>query len=272
MCLKRQTGHQKFSGFRVYRVCCRSKSLKQNMHFIGCGMGLPMQTTSLGPEKGPRPSLFLNAMAASYRTPWSRSQMSSWPAEGETRSTSSDVICPEGLTFCHSFPPTALKCTAMPVTGGTVVGTIHLRRALQAATSRTKSRGSGGAAGVLGSLMSPMQPGLLTGVSPHQRPLMRKLAIASYSMPSSRPLAIVSEAGAAIAVPPQRYQFMSPTRRSFTMVDLASSGRFHLTRIWPSVSGRSTGACVLQSWSTSSIPLVEARGSMPATEGSLGKE
>mmetsp|Transcript_97257 Transcript_97257/g.275190 ORF Transcript_97257/g.275190 Transcript_97257/m.275190 type:complete len:287 (+) Transcript_97257:1577-2437(+) len=119
---------------------------------------------------------------------------------------------------------------------------------------------------------SPIHAGLLTGDSQHHRPLMRKATMASYSMPSSRPLAVVSDAGAAMAVPPQRYQLWSPTRRSFTVVDFASSGRIHLTRIrpWPSGSMLGTSA-VGPSCSTNSMPLAVAPWLATATE-SLGME
>mmetsp|Transcript_46860 Transcript_46860/g.108344 ORF Transcript_46860/g.108344 Transcript_46860/m.108344 type:complete len:328 (-) Transcript_46860:116-1099(-) len=171
----------------------------------------------------------------------------------------------------HARAPNGRNFTMMPVSAGTAVNSCHLTRMWHCCWSTMKRRGSFGAPGRPGCLSSPMQAGLLTGDSLHQRPLMRKATIASYSIPSSSPCATVSLAGEAMAVPPQRCQLLSPTRRNFTIVDLASSGSTHLTRILPSPIGIMTGTSVGPSCTTSSMPLVKALASTFATE-SLGIE
>mmetsp|Transcript_72469 Transcript_72469/g.223955 ORF Transcript_72469/g.223955 Transcript_72469/m.223955 type:complete len:288 (+) Transcript_72469:1688-2551(+) len=159
----------------------------------------------------------------------------------------------------------------MPDRGGTAVKSCHFTRMWHCVWSTMKSRGSFGAPGSPGCFSSPIHAGLLIGDSLHQRPLMRNATIASYSMPSSKPFAMVSVAGAGIAVPPHKYQLLSPTRRNLTIVDLASSGKSHLTFICPSRRGSMEGTSVGPSCTTSSMPLVPALGSATATE-SLGRE
>mmetsp|Transcript_101970 Transcript_101970/g.288726 ORF Transcript_101970/g.288726 Transcript_101970/m.288726 type:complete len:246 (-) Transcript_101970:314-1051(-) len=102
-----------------------------------------------------------------------------------------------------------------------------------------------------------MHAGLLTGDSPQLRPLAMKATFASYSMPSSRPVATTWHSGAWMGVFGQRYQLLSPTRRSMQFVALASSGRTHLTCILPSPSGFRAGTSEVgaPTASTSSMPL-----------------
>mmetsp|Transcript_57579 Transcript_57579/g.184878 ORF Transcript_57579/g.184878 Transcript_57579/m.184878 type:complete len:369 (+) Transcript_57579:1177-2283(+) len=240
---------------------------------MSLGVGLPMHTMSLGGEVGPWPSLFLKAIAASYRTPGCRPCTSASRAGAGTGSGSFCTTCHVvESTNCHVREPNGRNFTVMPVSGGTTVMVCHLTRMWHWCWSTTKSRGSFGQSGRPGCFTSPIQAGLLTGDSLHQRPLMRKATIASYSMPSSMPLATVSDAGAAMAVPPQRYQLWSPRRRSFTIVDLASSGKTHFTRIlpWPNASRVGTSGFALLC-STNSMPLVVALASATAAE-SLGME
>mmetsp|Transcript_17406 Transcript_17406/g.40675 ORF Transcript_17406/g.40675 Transcript_17406/m.40675 type:complete len:315 (-) Transcript_17406:71-1015(-) len=97
--------------------------------------------------------------------------------------------------------------------------------------------------------------------------------MASYSMPSSQPAAITSVVGAAIAVPPTNRQLLSPTFLSFTVEEVASSGKSHTTFMRPSVSGSSFGACgVLPNESTRAKPVDSTGASDFTSHGSLHSE
>mmetsp|Transcript_93944 Transcript_93944/g.148451 ORF Transcript_93944/g.148451 Transcript_93944/m.148451 type:complete len:238 (+) Transcript_93944:474-1187(+) len=237
MFLNLQEGHQKCSGALVYSACCRSKSLKQYMHFISLGHGLPIQAASLGRDGGPNPILFLSKMLASYRTPGRRPITSISLTGGRIGSVSSACGKPVfGGTLNHSRPPTDLTFTKTALTGGTVVGNFHFTRIFWL-PSRDHMYGSLGTPGTPGSFNSPIQAGLLSFDSAPHLPITKKLTTASYSIPSSKPFAKVSCAGAGIAVPPTKRQFWSPTRRSFTIVCFASCRNFQQIFILPSPAG-----------------------------------
>jgi len=171
-----------------------------------------------------------------------------------------------GCAKSHFRAPTARNRTSAPVSGGTLLKYCHLTLIMPWLTSMTYNRGSLGATGGEGNFSSPMQAGLLIADSQHQRLLMRKDTMASYSMPSSRPAATVSLAGAGMAPPVHRYQFWLPTRRSFTIVCFASSGRVHFTLILPSPCGTITGTSVAAlSWITICMPPISPLASMLAT-------
>mmetsp|Transcript_110773 Transcript_110773/g.320095 ORF Transcript_110773/g.320095 Transcript_110773/m.320095 type:complete len:280 (-) Transcript_110773:313-1152(-) len=147
---------------------------------------------------------------------------------------------------------------------------LQLTRICPVCSFSTTSLGSFGASGMPGIFFVPMHAGRETADSEPHRPLMRKEMVDSYSMPSSRPVATVSQAGSGIAEPPQRYQFWLPTRRNLTVVDLAPSGSSHLIFILPSVVGSIMGTSVLGLWwRTNCMPLTSACG---FATGSLGDE
>mmetsp|Transcript_66356 Transcript_66356/g.186906 ORF Transcript_66356/g.186906 Transcript_66356/m.186906 type:complete len:405 (-) Transcript_66356:262-1476(-) len=276
MCLNRHMGHQKQSALFVYSACCKSKSTKQYVHFTSLGIGLPRHTGSLSCEYGPCPSLFLKATSVSYRMPGCNPTTSTSRAGNGTGSGSCGTrrLVAE-LTYCQDLAPSARNLTEMPVSGGTTVNVCHLTRMWFLFASTTNSRGSLGVPGMPGSFRSPMHADLLTGDSSHQRPLTRNATVASYSIPSSRPRATVLQSGAGMAVPPQRYQLGSPTRRSFTVVDFASSGSLHLTFIFPApapIGSRRGASDTGPVCSTSSMPVDCTRGSLPDTASSLGSE
>mmetsp|Transcript_14771 Transcript_14771/g.44371 ORF Transcript_14771/g.44371 Transcript_14771/m.44371 type:complete len:253 (-) Transcript_14771:306-1064(-) len=125
---------------------------------------------------------------------------------------------------------------------------------------------------MLGSFFWPMHAGLLTSEATPHLPLIRKDTTASYSMPTSSPEATVSCAGAFMAVPPQRYQFWSPVRRNFTVVDLASSGSSHLTFSLPSSVGSMIGTSAVGPSCITSIMPPASDPPAPATVESLAME
>mmetsp|Transcript_40225 Transcript_40225/g.93134 ORF Transcript_40225/g.93134 Transcript_40225/m.93134 type:complete len:232 (-) Transcript_40225:857-1552(-) len=212
ICLNLHSGHQKFSSALVYSAVCKSKSWKQYVHFSILAASMPMCPISLSFENGLVPNLFLKATQASKRIPrgsprrstsdWGKG-ISSGSCSGETSSNAPLVGCAKS----HFLAPTARNRTNAPVSGGTQLVYCHFTRITPWPTSMTYNRGSFGCAGGAGSLSSPMQAGLLMADSQHQRLLMRNETMASYSIPSSRPVAMVSLAGAGMAPPVQRYQF-----------------------------------------------------------------